>query len=257
MRLEQAEAKTPRKHIGFVKAQQRLSEWQAPEKNRRHNLSNWQYQQCQSGSKIRIWIRIACGSIVCASRTRFSLKYLCRPVKIALEKSNQSWPLRLSKQLNCSCWGVCSKPCSSGRWSWKMNGKIIFELWNQAAKNPLKIVHRYESYQGKRQQVRKLDDSIQALVTQLTQQAEQPWYTKANLTKRKTLHCMDLAKLVDRWTSYWCPAERITTVIGWARTACPFWCGSHEHELEQALHQAVNVENQTRFAAITVLNWTH
>jgi exonuclease SbcC len=233
--LEQQKQKHLESTLACESNQQRLSEWQAPEKIEAQ-LSNWQYQQSSIQAQDQDLIRIA-AEVSSAQAALDSALSTFAAGKIALEKQTNH-AATLEQQLNVVV--EAFHAMSSGRelneWQDHFRG---LEIRQQKS---AELVHRYESYQGKRQQVQQIDDSIQALVTQLTQQAEQ-LVQQRQTYKEKNAHCMDLAKLVD--------AERHIVSLNELRQslgehdACPL-CGSHEHELDQALHQEVNVENQMR-----------
>ncbi len=233
--LEQQKQKHLESTLACESNQQRLSEWQAPEKIEAQ-LSNWQYQQSSIQAQDQDLIRIA-AEVSSAQAALDSALSTFAAGKIALEKQTNH-AATLEQQLNVAV--EAFHAMSSGRelneWQDHFRG---LEIRQQKS---AELVHRYESYQGKRQQVQQIDDSIQALVTQLTQQADQ-LVQQRQTYKEKNAHCMDLAKLVD--------AERHIVSLNELRQslgehdACPL-CGSHEHELDQALHQEVNVENQMR-----------
>lgn len=215
--------------------QPRLAEWQAPEQIEAQ-LSNWQYQQSSIQAQDQALTRIAT-EVSSAQVALDSALSTFAASKEALEAQTRH-TAALEQQVKLVVDALHS--LSSGRDlnEWQDHFRGLEGRQQKAAE----LVQRYESYQGKHQQVQQIEDAIQALVAQLSKQSEQ-LIQQRQTYKEKHAHCMDLAKLVD--------AERHIVSLNELRQslgehdACPL-CGSHEHDLDQALHQAVNVENQTR-----------
>ncbi|MDE8603094.1 AAA family ATPase [Marinomonas sp. RSW2] len=233
--LEQQKQKRHESTLAYGGNQQRLLQWQAPEKIEAQ-LSNWQYQQSSIQAQDQDLTRIAAEVSSAQAALDSALSHFAAG-KTALEKQTNH-TATFEQQLNVIV--EAFYVVSSGRElnEWQDHFRSLDIRQQKAAE----LVLRYESSQGKRQQVQQIDDSIQALVTQLTQQGEQ-LVEQRQAYKEKHAHCMDLAKLVD--------AERHIVSLNELRQsmgkhdACPL-CGSHEHDLGQALHQEVNVENQMR-----------
>ena len=233
--LEQQKQKRHESTLACENNEQRLSEWQAPEKIEAQ-LSNWQYQQSSIQAQDQDLIRIA-AEVSSAQTALESALSTFSAGKNALEKqTNHAATLEQQLNVTVEAFHVMSSGRELNEWQDHFRGLDVRQ--QKAAE----LVLRYESSQGRRQQVTQIDDSIQALVTQLTQQAEQ-LVQQRQTYKEKNAHCMDLAKLVD--------AERHIVSLNELRQslgehdACPL-CGSHEHDVDKALHQKVNVENQRR-----------
>lgn len=215
--------------------QRRLSEWQAPE-SIEAQLSNWQYQQSSLHIQNQALTRIATEVSSAQEALDLALSNFAAGNE-ALEKQTHH-TVTLEQQVKSIVDEFHS--LSSGRelneWQEHFRG---LEIRQQKA---AELVQRYEVYRAKCQQVQQIDDAIQALVAQLSKQGEQ-LARQRQVYREKQDHCIDLAKLVD--------AERHIVSLNELRQSlgehdtCPL-CGSHEHDLDKALHQEVNVENQTR-----------
>ncbi len=215
--------------------QQRLSEWQAPE-TIESQLSNWQYQQSSIQTYEQTLARLSAEvSSAQASLDSALSTYAADKVQLEKQKSHTG---ELEQQLSAII--EAFNTLSSGRElnEWQEHYRHL-ETQQQKA---TELEQRYQAYQGKHQQSQQMDEAIADLVNKRTQQEERLVQQRQAYTEKQA-HCSDLARLVD--------AERHIVSLNELRQSlgehddCPL-CGAHEHDLEQALHQEVNLENHTR-----------
>jgi exonuclease SbcC len=108
------------------------------------------------------------------------------------------------------------------------------------------LVACYNVYETKLAQLKQLETSILELNKKVVTQGEQLVLSR-EAYKEKSTHCQDLTDLME--------AERHILALNELRETldkddhCPL-CGSNNHDLENALHQGVNIQNQERLAQL-------
>ncbi|ETX11664.1 hypothetical protein MUS1_09880 [Marinomonas ushuaiensis DSM 15871] len=216
-----------------------LSEWQAPEQIEAQ-LSNWQYQQDSIQTQDQALMNLAADIATSKNALDAALK------TFAASKDQKELQRRLVANLEQQLKNTLEDyfRLSSGRElnEWQ---EYVRELDLQQQKSN-ELAHNYKLYQSKKIELGNVNDTIQALGNKVIQQEEQ-LAQQRKAYKEKSHHCSDLAKLVD--------AERHIIALNTLRENltehdhCPL-CGSIEHDLGHALHQATNVENQQRLDAL-------
>ncbi|MEP3349790.1 MAG: AAA family ATPase [Marinomonas sp.] len=216
-----------------------LSEWQAPEQIEAQ-LLNWQYQQDSIQTQDQALMNLAADIATSKNALDAALKTFAASKDQKEQQS--SLVANLEKQLKNTLEDYFH--LSSGRElnEWQEHVRELDSRQQKAQE----LVQQYQLYQAKQIELGNLNDTIQALENKVIQQEEQLSQQRKTY-KEKSHHCLDLTKLVD--------AERHIVALNTLRENltehdhCPL-CGSTEHDLGHALHQATNVENQQRLGAL-------
>lgn len=237
--LDALKEKLKQGQLGCQKSEASLSEWQSPEKIEAQ-LSNWQYQQ--EFLQAQDLALEALTSQIDESKERLEMA-LASFSKTKAQKEQQS---RLVGDLESQVKSIFEDyfRLSSGRElnEWHEHVREM-DLQQQKAQE---LAQQYQVYQAKQLELNHLNSLILDLENKLSLQEEE-LIKQRHAYKEKSHHCADLVKLVD--------AERHIIALNALREHlgehdhCPL-CGSIEHDLDHALYQDTNIENQQRLEAL-------
>ncbi|MEO9275552.1 AAA family ATPase [Marinomonas sp. 5E14-1] len=237
--LEVLKGKLKQGQLLCQKSEASLSEWQAPEQIEAQ-LSNWQYQQDSIQAQDQVLTSLAADIGASKNALDAALK------SFAASKDQKEQQSNLVANLDQQRKNILEDylRLSSGR---ELNEWQEYVRERDSRQQKVQeLVQQYQVYQAKQIELGNLNSAIQALENKVLQQEEQ-LLQQRKAYKEKSHHCLDLAKLVD--------AERHIIALNTLRESlteqdyCPL-CGSIEHDLDHALHQATNVENQQRLDAL-------
>ncbi|WP_133012235.1 AAA family ATPase [Marinomonas flavescens] len=219
----------------YEASKQSLAEWQAPE-SIEAQVSNWLHQNntCQNQTQ-RLMNLAPEITTAQAQLDRALANFKNHKNQVSQQKNHLDFVIEQARSIAADCLTL-----SSGR-EWDDWQTHVRRLENKQQKST-DLVSRYESYSNKLAQLAPLDASIISLKDKF-ETKENEIALARQAYPEKNAHYKDLASLVE--------AERHIVALNEMREAlgdddhCPL-CGSGHHDLEHALHQDVNFDNQAR-----------
>ena len=212
-----------------------LAEWQNPE-SIESQVSNWLHQHHSFQSQNQRLVAITPEITNAQTQLEAALsEFKAHKKQVEEQRSQLDQLTDQAKNIVSDCLEL-----SSGR-EWDDWQNHVRGLENKQQK-ATELVARYEVHRNKLAQLAPLDTSIVKLKESFEVKSNEIALARQAYPE-KNAHYKDLAKLVE--------AERHILALNEMRDAlsegdhCPL-CGSNQHELESALHQGINVENQAR-----------
>ncbi|MGO3343707.1 MAG: AAA family ATPase [Marinomonas sp.] len=212
-----------------------LAEWKAPE-SIEAQVSNWLHQHHLFQSQTQRLMSLTPEITTAQAQLESALAdFKNHKNQVSLQKNHLDQVTEQAKSIVADCLIL-----SSGR-DWDDWQAHVRRLENKQQK-AMDLVSRYESHSNKQAQLAPLDASIIALKDKFDTKENEIALARQAYPE-KNAHYKDLANLVK--------AERHIVVLNEMREAlgdddhCPL-CGSDHHDLEHALHQGVNLDNQVR-----------
>ncbi|MGJ8646789.1 MAG: AAA family ATPase [Marinomonas colpomeniae] len=223
----------------YENSKQSLAEWQNPEPIEAQ-VSSWLHQQSSIQTQDQRLVALEPEIAAAQERLESALgDFTEHKDKLIQQKQHLDDFAEQAKLINADCLSLSSDR-ELGEW------QTYFKQVEVKQQKATELVVCYNVYETKLAQLKQLETSILELNKKAATQGEQLFLSR-KAYKEKSAHSQDLTDLME--------AERHILALNELREAlgkddhCPL-CGSNNHDLENALHQGVNVQNQERLAQL-------